>query len=126
VDGSKPDLARKIKQAAGGPAYGAVDFVGSSATVGQVFTTLRKGGKLVLVGLFGGELALSVAETVLRAVTVQGSHLGSIAELQAVIALARAGRLKRMPLEMRPLSEVSETLDQLRAGKIIGRVVAQI
>lgn len=126
VDGSEPDLARKIKEAAAGPAYGAVDFVGSSATVGQAFATLRKGGKLVLVGLFGGELSLSVAETVLRAITVQGSHLGSIAELQAVVALARAGRLKRIPLEMRPLSEVSRTLDQLRAGEIIGRVVAQI
>jgi D-arabinose 1-dehydrogenase-like Zn-dependent alcohol dehydrogenase len=50
---------------------------------------LRKGGKLILVGLFGGEIPLSVGSTILRALTIQGSHLGSIAELKAGRARAR-------------------------------------
>lgn len=126
VDGAEAGLAPKIKEIAVGAIYGVVDFVGSSVTVKQGLETLRKGGKLVLVGLFGGELSLSVADTILRAIMVQGSHLGSIAELKTVVALARSGKLKRIPFEIRPICEVSQTLDQLQAGAIIGRVVAQI
>ena len=87
---------------------------------------LRKGGKLILVGLFGGEIPLSIAGTILRAITVQGSHLGSVKELKTVVSLAREGKIKRIPIQKRPLSEVSRTLDELKAGSVIGRVVAEI
>jgi D-arabinose 1-dehydrogenase-like Zn-dependent alcohol dehydrogenase len=44
-------------------------------------------------------------------------------ELKAVVALARDGKLKRIPIQTRPLSEVSRTLDELKAGSIVGRIV---
>ena len=87
---------------------------------------LRKGGKLILVGLFGGEINLSIASTILRALTVLGSHLGSVAELKAVVELARAGKIKPIPVDIRPLSAVSRTLDELKRVTIVGRVVAAI
>jgi D-arabinose 1-dehydrogenase-like Zn-dependent alcohol dehydrogenase len=40
-----------------------------------------------------------------------------------VVALAREGKLQRIPIEQRPLSEVDRTLDELKAGAIPGRVV---
>jgi D-arabinose 1-dehydrogenase-like Zn-dependent alcohol dehydrogenase len=52
--------------------------------------------------------------------------LDPVAELKEVVALARAGKLKPIPIETRPLSEVSRTLDELKAGTISGRVVAKI
>jgi D-arabinose 1-dehydrogenase-like Zn-dependent alcohol dehydrogenase len=61
-----------------------------------------------------------------RALTIQGSSVGTVAELKQVIELARNGKLKQIPIEKRPLSEVSRTLDELKAGKIVGRVVAEI
>jgi D-arabinose 1-dehydrogenase-like Zn-dependent alcohol dehydrogenase len=117
---------QKLKGICDGALYGAVDFVGSTVTAQLALGALRKGGKLILVGLFGGEIPLSIGATILRAITVQGSHLGSVEELKAVVALARAGKIKPIPIEKRPLSEVSRTLDELKAGGIIGRVVAQI
>ena len=120
------DAQQKLKDIGDGALYGAVDFVGSAASAQLALGTLRKGGKLILVGLFGGEIPLSVGATILRAITVQGSHLGSVGELKAVVALARAGKIKPIPIEQRPLSEVSRTLDELKAGAIIGRVVAEI
>lgn len=51
---------------------------------------------------------------------------GTLAELKEVVELARAGTLKPIPIEQRPLVEVSRTLDELKAGTIVGRVVAQI
>jgi propanol-preferring alcohol dehydrogenase len=106
--------------------YGAVDFVGSADTAPLALGALRKGGKLVLVGLFGGEIPLSIAGTILRAITIQGSHLGSVEELRAVVALAREGKIKPIPIQKRPLAEVSRTLDELKAGSVVGRVVAEI
>jgi D-arabinose 1-dehydrogenase-like Zn-dependent alcohol dehydrogenase len=117
---------RRLGEITGGQLYGAVDFVGSAATAELALGVLRKGGKLVLVGFFGGEIRLSIGATILRAVTVQGSHLGSLAELKEVVGLARSGGLQPIPLECRPLAEVSRTLDELKAGGIVGRVVAQI
>ncbi|HLF23325.1 MAG TPA: alcohol dehydrogenase [Burkholderiales bacterium] len=120
------DAAQRLKQFTGGALYGAVDFVGSSDTANLALSALRKGGKLILVGLFGGEMQLSIASTILRAITVQGSHLGSVEELKAVVTLARRGKIKPIPIQTRPLAEVSRTLDELKAGSVIGRVVAQI
>jgi D-arabinose 1-dehydrogenase-like Zn-dependent alcohol dehydrogenase len=120
------DAAQRLKQLTGGAFYGAVDFVGASETANLALSALRKGGKLILVGLFGGEIALSIASTILRAITVQGSHLGSVAELNSVVALAREGKIKPIPIQTRPLAEVSRTLDELKAGSVVGRVVAQV
>lgn len=121
-----PDAAEQLRELTHGALYGAVDFVGSGATAQFAIGGLRKGGQLILVGLFGGEINLSIAGTILRALTVRGSHLGNVAELQAVVGLARAGKLKPIPLATRPLAQVNQTLDELQAGRIVGRVVARI
>ncbi|MDP9131304.1 MAG: alcohol dehydrogenase [Candidatus Binatota bacterium] len=126
VNSRKSDAPENLKGITRGVLYGAVDFVGSAETAELGLDCLRKGGRLVLVGLFGGEIKLSIASTILRAISVQGSHLGSIEELNAVVALARQGKIKPIPMETRPLSEVSRTLDKLKAGTVIGRVVAQV
>ncbi len=126
LDGHDADALSKLKKITGGALYGAVDLVGSNETATLALGALRKGGRLILVGLFGGEIPLSVGSTILRALTIQGSHLGSIAELKAVVALAREGKLRPISIQTRPLSEVSRTLDELKAGAILGRVVAEI
>ena len=126
VNGRDPEVVKKIQAAAGGPLYGAVDLVGSESTSGPALGALRKGGKLIVVGLYGGEIPVSLVLVVQRAWRIQGSSVGNVAELKEVVALARAGKIKPIPLEKRPLSEVSRTLDELQAGRITGRVVAEI
>ena len=124
LDSRNEDALQRLKEITDGALCGAVDFVGSAETALLALGGLRKGGRLVLVGLFGGEIQLSIASTILRAISVQGSHLGSVAELNAVVALAREGKIKPIPIATRPLSQVSRTLDELKAGTVIGRVVA--
>lgn len=126
VDGRDPEAPKALKEITGGTIYGAVDLVGAASTATLALGALRKGGRLILVGLYGGEIPLSLVSLIQRAVTIQGSYVGTVAELKEVVALARAGKLKSIPIEKRPLADVSRTLDQLKAGAIIGRVVAQI
>ena len=126
VDGRDPNCESRLKRIAGGFIYGAIDFVGSADTAKLTLGILRKGGKLILVGLYGGEIPLSLVSTIQRALTIQGSHLGTVAELKAVVALACQGKLRPIPIQRRPLSEASRTLDELKAGAVVGRVVVEI
>jgi D-arabinose 1-dehydrogenase-like Zn-dependent alcohol dehydrogenase len=126
LNGSEPDAAQKLQQIAGGLLYGAVDLVNNTDTATLAMSGIRKGGRVILVGLYGGEIPISLVSVVQRALTIRGSSVGTVAELKDVVELARKGKLKQIPIEKRPLSEVSRTLDELKAGKIVGRVVAEI
>ncbi len=59
----------------------------------------------------------------LRALTIMGSYVGSTSEAQEMLALVKAGKVAPIPVETRPLSETSRSLDDLRAGHVVGRVV---
>jgi D-arabinose 1-dehydrogenase-like Zn-dependent alcohol dehydrogenase len=126
VNSCEPRAAQRVKEITGGPVYGAVDFVGTTDTASFLLGVLRKGGRLILVGLYGGEVPLSLVTTIQRALTIQGSHLGSLSELKQVVMLAREGKLQPIPIQKRPLSEVSFALDELKAGAVVGRVVVEM
>jgi D-arabinose 1-dehydrogenase-like Zn-dependent alcohol dehydrogenase len=126
LDGRDADAAKRLREMAGGPIYGAVDLVGATETASLALGALRKGGRLILVGLYGGEISLSLVATIQRALTIQGSYVGTVGELKEVVTLARQGKLKPIPIRKRPLSEVSRTLDELKAGAVVGRVVVEI
>ncbi|MEZ5740410.1 MAG: alcohol dehydrogenase [Burkholderiaceae bacterium] len=113
-------------QALEGGVAGAVDLVGMTQTAQLAQGVLRKGGRYVVCGLYGGEVTLSLVGLAQRAMTVQGSYVGSLAELHEVVALAQGGKLKSIPVETVGLEQVSEVLDQLKAGTIVGRRVARI
>jgi D-arabinose 1-dehydrogenase-like Zn-dependent alcohol dehydrogenase len=48
---------------------------------------------------------------------------GTLAEAREVMALARAGRIAPIPIRARPLAEAQAALDDIRAGRILGRSV---
>ena len=126
INAGAPDALDQLKNVTGGMIYGAVDLVGAAATFSLAYAALRKGGRYIVVGLYGGEVPLSIVPTIQRAIMIQGSYVGSPQELREVVALAQAGRLKALPLEKRAPERISETLDQLKAGALIGRVVAEM
>ena len=120
-----PGTQAKLQALPGG-VVGVVDLVGASQTAILGMAVLRKGGRYVLVGLFGGEIPLSLVPVAQRALTIQGSYVGTVAELHDVVALAKADKLKPIPVETRSLDQVSRTLDELKAGTVVGRVVAKV
>ena len=72
-----------------------IDLVNGTQTARFAFEALRKGGKLVQVGLFGGELTLPLPLMAIRALTVQGSYVGNPKELRELVKLAQTGRCPR-------------------------------
>ena len=101
----------------------AVDFVGAQATAEFAIGALRKGGTYVVVGLFGGDIRLSIPPLVLRAITIRGSYVGSLPELRELIGLVRSGSVEPLPVESVAFDQVNDALDRLRSGKVRGRLV---
>ena len=140
VDNAKWDLARDagaadvidpradggvralVKATQGGVAA-AIDFVGAGASFAFGHGALRKAGKLICVGLMGGSTPIVPVMVAMKAVTVQGSYVGSLAELRELFALAHAQPLPALPVSERPLAQADAALAELRAGRVRGRVV---
>jgi alcohol dehydrogenase/propanol-preferring alcohol dehydrogenase len=100
-----------------------IDLVNGSSSARFAFDALTKGGKLVQVGLFGGELALPLPLMPIRALTVQGSYVGNPKELRDLVAIAKTGKLPGIPITREPLRNADSALQRLREGKVVGRIV---
>lgn len=125
VNPTAPDAQATLIALPGG-VVGAIDLVGMDQTAALGQAVLRKGGRYILVGLFGGETLVSLVTLAQRAMTLQGSYVGSLQELREVVELARSGRLKAIPVAVCEPEEISGVLDQLKQGDIVGRVVAKL
>lgn len=101
----------------------AIDFVGSPATASLGIGALRKGGRYVICGLYGGELVHPLPPIAQRAIGIVGSYVGNLQELKEVVALAKKRKIRAAPVETRPAEEASRALEDLKAGRIVGRVV---
>ncbi len=123
IDPTAADADALIRQAVGGPIVFVLDLVGAGSTAAQGFRLLDRGGQLQVVGLLGGAMSLSVPLLAMRAATIQGSYVGSLGELRELIALVRRHGLPQVPLDRRPLQQANQALDDLRAGRVVGRVV---
>jgi alcohol dehydrogenase, propanol-preferring len=125
VDASRGDVAAAIQEICGGPIYYAIDFVNNSETAAFTNRALGKGGIQVLVGIAGGELELSLNEIVFGARTIVGSNAGNVGDLKEVVALARSGKLKPIPISLLPIEDVNEALQRLKRGAVTGRLVLE-
>jgi propanol-preferring alcohol dehydrogenase len=125
IDGAAPDAVQQIMKLTkdGAGAWAAIDLVGSSASARVGFDSLIKGGKYIIVGLYGGDFTVSLPPIPMRALTIQGSYLGSLPEMAEMMELVRRKGLPDVPVTTRRLDEVNAAHADLRAGKIVGRVV---
>jgi len=121
-DPSDPNARKALLKASGG-VYAACDFAGSDASLNFATGVLAKGGKVVVTGLIGGAYSTAVAMFPLKAMTIEGTTTGTLAEARELIDLVRARKIVPPPIAERPLDQASATLDDLRAGRIVGRVV---
>ncbi len=140
IDESKRDLARqngaddlvdpaadgaveRIIESTGGGVLAAIDFVGAPSSAQFGFDCMRRGGKLIIVGLYGGALSVSLPLLPFRMATIAGSYVGTLGEMAELLDLVRSGAVAPVPVTTRPLSQASEALADLVAGRVMGRTV---
>lgn len=125
VDPGVAEPIRTIVKATGNAVLGVIDFVGSASTSAMGAAIVRRGGTVVIVGLFGGEFRVPVPMFPLKSMAVQGSYVAGLNALRELIALAQGTELPAIPLTLRPLDQVNQALDDLAAGRVVGRLVLQ-
>ena len=124
-DPNVPGVLKEIAKACGGNIAGVVDFVGAESSSSFAVSIVRRAGQVVIVGLFGGEFKLALPMFIFKSLSVCGSNTGGLPLLRELVALAQTVTLPTIPIELRPLSTVNQSLEDLAKGRVVGRVVLQ-
>ncbi len=121
----EPEVAKRIRRATGGGVDVAFDAVGSPGTFSLALSTLRRGGRLCVVGYGEAPATLPMNRLMFFEYTVLGSLGCRPVDYPRVIELVRSGRVRvdeivsgRVPLE-----RIGEAADRLREGRGLRTVV---
>jgi propanol-preferring alcohol dehydrogenase len=121
VNAREQDPVEEIRKLGGADA--AISTAVSPRAFEQAYGSLRRGGKLVFVGLpADNEVRLPIFETVLNGITITGSIVGTRRDLQEVFELHALGRT-RVIYETRQLDKVNECFEEVESGKVGARLV---
>ena len=89
---------------------------------------LRPGGTVAYIGLPGGksdEIRASISSIVNLELSVSGSNVGTRQDLNEAVAFAANGLVKAT-IRTVQLEDINDVLDEMRKGKIVGRVVLKL
>ena len=126
VDASKvSDLEKTLRREMRGGADIAFEVIGNPATMRQAFDSLRRGGRLVVVGYSEHEFPVSAAKLMFNEMDVRGSLGCRPADYPRIIEMARRGILAIEPLVTGrfSLDDINLGLDVLRSGEGLRNIV---
>lgn len=121
VNAKNEDPIEAIQKATGG-VHGVVVTAVHPAAFGQAIGFARRGGTIVFVGLPAGDFPAPIFDVVLKGLTIRGSIVGTRHDLKEALEFYARG-LIHPTVATRPLEEINEVFDEMRQGKIDGRVV---
>ncbi|MEW6767503.1 MAG: alcohol dehydrogenase [Pseudomonadota bacterium] len=122
-DPSEADVAKRIIKETEGGFDCIVDFAGSEKSMAFAVSVLARGGKIVVSGLMGGQFSLPMVQWIYKRMTIEGFMTGTLAEAKELMTLARAGKIKPTPMKEEPMKDAQKWIEQLRAGKVVGRIM---
>lgn len=123
VNARNEDPVEAIQKATGG-VHGVLVTAVHPAAFGQAIGMTRRGGTIVFNGLPPGDFPAPIFEVVLKGLTIRGSIVGTRQDMAEALDFYARG-LIHPTVTARKLGEINEVLDEMRAGKIDGRVVIE-
>ncbi len=124
VNAAKEDPAEYIQRQIGG-AHGVLVTAVSRKAFEQSLGMVRRGGTIAFNGLPPGEFPVSIFDVVLRGISLRGSIVGTRTDLRESIAYAGAGKV-HAKVRVEPIENINHIFEEMKAGKIEGRVVLKI
>ena len=121
-DPSEADIVKRILKETGGFDE-VVDFAGNEKSMAFAMAVLARGGKIVVSGLMGGNFSVPMVQWIYKRMTIEGFMVGTLEEAHELMALARSGKVKPTPMKEEPMADAQKWIEQLRAGKVVGRIV---
>ena len=119
------DAVEALQRLSEGRLMGVIDTFGAAETARLAVRAISKAGRYLIVGQAGGDFKMPQVWLPQKAMTVRGSHVGNSPQLRAVIEMVRAGKVKQIPIERRPLSDINQAVEDLEEGRVTGRIVFQ-
>ena len=123
VNARDEDPAAVVQRETGG-AHGVLVTAVHPSAFGQAIHMSRRGGTIVFLGLPPGDFPASIFEIVLKGLTVRGSIVGTRQDLAEALEFYGRGQI-HPTVATRELGEINAVFDEMRHGRINGRVVIQ-
>lgn len=121
INPTKEDAAKVLQEKVGG-AHAAIVTAVSSAAFNSAVNAVRAGGRVVAIGLPPESMDLSIPRLVLDGIEVVGSLVGTRKDLEEAFQFGAEG-LVVPKVQLRPLEEAPDIFQEMREGKITGRMV---
>ena len=121
INAAKEDAAKVIQEKTGG-AHAAVVTAVSAAAFNSAVDCVRAGGRVVAIGLPPESMDLSIPRLVLDGIEVVGSLVGTRKDLEEAFQFGAEG-LVVPKVQLRALEEAPDIFQEMRDGKITGRMV---
>jgi propanol-preferring alcohol dehydrogenase len=122
---SAADIGKELNTATGQRDLDAItDCAGAPEMIQLGFSLLGISGHYVDVGLVGDRIDVPLLPRVNREQTFHGSYWGSYTDLCEVVALATQGKV-RHTIKTIAFGQISEYLELLRTGEVVGRAVVK-
>ncbi len=127
VNAAEADAPAAIQEKIGG-AHAAVVTAVATKAFEQAILMLRPAGTVAYIGLPGGksdEIRTSIAAITNWELSIRGSNVGTRLDLGEAVAFAANGLVKAT-IRTAPLEDINAIFDDMRQGRIIGRVVLNL
>ena len=112
----------EVVQRVTGGAHGVLVTAVHPSAFGQAIHMSRRGGTIVFNGLPAGDFPASIFEIVLKGLTVRGSIVGTRQDMEEALEFYARGQI-HPTVSTRNLGEINAVFDEMKHGKIDGRVV---
>lgn len=122
MDAASPDTIKRLRALGG--VHTAIVTSAAKSAYDMAFYSLRPTGTLLVVGLPAENICFPPILMASGEVRIRASAVGTRQDVREVLSMAAAGKL-RCQTAKRPLHEVNAVFEELRRGKISGRVVLE-
>ncbi|MFD0311254.1 zinc-binding dehydrogenase [Streptomyces sp. NPDC127119] len=116
-------VATDITEFAGESLDVVIDFAGFGTTTDGAIHSVRRGGRIVQVGLGRARGEIDLQALTLNEVELVGSQAGSKEDCAAVLDLVAEGKLSSRITEI-GFEDIADGIGRLERGEVIGRLVA--
>lgn len=124
VNAAATQAHKEIKRLTAGGAHVVMVTSGAKAAYETALRSLRRGGTLAVVGMAPEPISVSTVALVSGEYRIVAAAVGTRQDLREVLQLAAAGQVV-CHVETRPFSEAGTVLDEMRQGRVLGRVVLE-
>jgi propanol-preferring alcohol dehydrogenase len=120
LNAATTDVVRELRSRGG--LHAALVTSAAKAAYDMAFASLRPTGTLLVVGLPAENICFPPILLAAGEINIRASAVGTREDLREILAMAAAGKV-RCRVAKRPLAQANDVLDELRRGRISGRVV---